>query len=63
MYDVLEEVRTRDGYNYDDLTAFDIKIGDIKNNMFFACNSPEKNGNFYVELDLGNVHFLSEHIK
>ena len=63
LYDVFEEVRNRDGYDYDDLTAFDVKVGDVKNNMFFACNSPEKNGNFYVELDSGKVHFLSEYSK
>lgn len=63
LYDVLEGVRKWDGYDYDDLTAFDVKVGDVKNNMFFACNSPEKNGNFYVELDSGNIHFLSEYIK
>lgn len=63
LYDVLEEVRKRDGYNYDDLVAFDVKVGAVKNNIFFACNSPEKNGNFYVEIDSGNVHFLSEYNK
>lgn len=63
LYDVLEEVRKRDGYRYDDLTAFDVKVGAVKNNLFFACNSPEKNGNFYVEIDSGAVHFLSEYVK
>ena len=63
LYDVLEEVRKIEGYDYDDLVVFDVKVGDVKNNMFFACNSPEKNGNFYVEIDSGNVHFLSEYIK
>ncbi len=63
LYDVLEDVRKIEGYDYDDLTVFDVKVGDVKNNMFFACNSPEKNGNFYVEIDSGNVHFLSEYIK
>lgn len=63
LYDVLEEVRKRDGYNYDDLVAFDVKVGAVKNNIFFACNSPEKNGNFYLEIDSGNVHFLSEYNK
>lgn len=63
LYDVLEEVRKREGYGYDNLAVFDVKLGDVKNNMFFACNSPERNGNFYVELDSGNVHFLSEYIK
>ena len=63
MYDVLEKVRKTDGYDYDDLSVFDVKVGDVKNNMFFACNSPEKNGNFYVELDSGNVHLLAEYNK
>ena len=63
LYDVLEKVRKRDGYNYDNLVAFDVKVGAVKNNIFFACNSPEKNGNFYVEIDSGNVHFLSEYNK
>lgn len=61
LYDVLEEVRKMDGYDYDDLNVFDVKVGDVKNNLFFACSSPEKNGNFYVELDSGDVHFLSEY--
>jgi len=63
LYDVLEEVRKKDGYGYDDLVVFDVKLGDAENNIFFACSSPEKNGNFYVKLDSGDVHFLSEYSK
>lgn len=54
--DILEQVRKLDGFNYDILSPFAFKIGDIKNNFFFSCSSPEKVQDFYVELDTGKVH-------
>lgn len=61
LYDILEKVKEFDGYNYDELKPFDIKIGAMPDNIFFACQSPEKNGNFYVEAKTGVVHFISEY--
>ena len=63
LYDVSPKVREFAGYDYDDLVFFDVKVGAIKNNIFFACNSPEKNGNFYVEAPTGTVHLISEYNK
>lgn len=61
LYDILEKVREIDGYNYDELNPFDVKIGAMPHNIFFACQSPEKNGNFYVEAKTGIVHLISEY--
>lgn len=61
LYDVLEKVKNFDGYNYDELLPFDVKIGAMPHNIFFACQSPEKNGNFYVEAKTGVVHLISEY--
>ena len=59
--DILDEVRKMEGYNYDILNPFSFKVGDIKNNLFFSCQSEEKTGDFYVEMDSGTVHLLAEH--
>lgn len=59
--DILDEVRKIDGYNYDILNPFSFKVGDIKNNLFFSCQSEEKTGDFYVEMDSGTVHLLADH--
>ncbi len=61
--DILEQVREIDGFKYGILNPFDFKVGDVKNNLFFACVSPEKTGNFYVEMDSATVHKISEHTK
>ena len=61
LYDILEKVREFDGYDYDELNPFDVKIGAMPHNIFFACQSSEKNGNFYVEAKTGIVHLISEY--
>ncbi len=54
--DILEQVRQIEGFNYDVINPFAFNIGDMKNNFFFSCSSPEAVKDFYVELDSGIVH-------
>ncbi len=61
--DILEQVRTFDGFNYEILNPFDFKAGDTKNNLFFACDTPGKSGSFYVEMNSATVHLISERNK
>ncbi len=61
--DLLIKVRQFDGYNYDRLTPFDFKSGAVKNHFFFACMSEEKVGNFYADVNTGDVYFISEYTR
>lgn len=63
MYDILDEVRKFEGYSDERLYPFAYKVGDIKNNLLFSCGSEQRNGDFYVEMDSGTVHKISEYIK
>ncbi|MBO5364190.1 MAG: hypothetical protein J6A56_01830 [Clostridia bacterium] len=54
--DVLEQVRTLPEFNYDVIQPFSFRTGEDGTNFFFACSSPEKTMNFYVNLDTHKVY-------
>lgn len=54
--DILDQIRTLEGYNYDDLTVFDFKHE--YNNLKFNCSTPEKAGYFYIDLTNLTVHAI-----
>ena len=54
--DILEQVRKEEGFNTDVIAVFAFKVGDIKNNLFFSCNTPDRTQDFYVELNSAKVH-------
>ncbi len=56
--DILDQVRTLPGFNYDVIRPFSFRIGDVPSNFFFACSSPEKTMNFYVNLNTHTVYSL-----
>ena len=58
--DVLYHVRKIDGFNENKLRVYAIKVGAIKNNLFFSCASSRKNGDFYVEMNNGAVHLIAQ---
>lgn len=60
LYDALEAVRDFDGYNFANLSVYDVKT-DEQGNLLFACMSDKKNGNFLVEAESGRARLLSEY--
>lgn len=57
--DILDQIRNIDGFDQEVLRIYAMKVGAIKNNLFFSCSSSTMNGDFYVELDSATVRQIS----
>lgn len=54
--DILEKVRMLPDFQYDIINPFAFKIGEVKSNFFFSCNTPKKTMDFYVDLNSGALY-------
>ncbi len=54
--DILEQVRTIPEFHYDVIHPFSFRAGEDGVTFFFACASPEKTMNFYVNLNTYKVY-------
>ncbi len=54
--DILEQVRCLPEFDYDVIQPFSFQTGEDGNHFFFACSSPEKTMNFYVNLKTHKVY-------
>lgn len=69
--DILEQVRQIDGFGFDNLQPYGMKISAVETNLLFSCfvrrktgeyTSEVMTGDFYAEMDTGKVHFISKNI-
>lgn len=58
--DMLDQIQILDGFNEDKLRVYATKIGDVKTNLFFSCASSKKNGDFYLDMNKGTIHLISQ---
>lgn len=63
--DILEQVRQYKGFDKGEISVYAVAVKAVPNNLFFSCmvkGDITKTGDFYVEMDSGTVHFISENI-
>ena len=59
--DALDEVRKIDGFGYDKLSPFAYRASDDKKTLYFSCASPERAGDFSLDVESGKVELLASH--
>ncbi len=58
--DILQQVRSIDGFNYDIINPFSFNTENNENKFYFSCNSPEKTMDFYLNIDNGKVYPITD---
>lgn len=59
--DALDEVRKIDGFGYDRLNPFAYRTDGAEKILYFSCASPEKVGDFSLNVESGKVELLASH--